>query len=158
MDKNPQVLNNNVLDPIDGKWSQWSSWSGACSEGQHCCGPYCYTGSQTRQRTCTPPQYGGQDCVGQRQETRRCPSRDCPGRVRLVSVLKVISSPKILQSLSPPIPWTRVAGGAGAGVPKATTLKPSGQGNWNPRITDTDPADGAAVGADSTTRRSMGSV
>ena len=114
--------------PVDGEWGPWSSWS-SCPAGLQCCGPDCDAGSQTRERTCTPPQYGGQDCEGQSQETRGCPSRDCPGRVRLVSVLKIVSSPKILQSLSPPIPRTRVAGGAGAGVPMATMLKLSRQRN-----------------------------
>ncbi|XP_023806195.1 SCO-spondin [Oryzias latipes] len=39
--------------PVDGQWLSWVSWSN-CSTP---CG-----GVQVRQRSCTPPRYGGQDC------------------------------------------------------------------------------------------------
>ncbi|XP_039903038.1 SCO-spondin-like [Simochromis diagramma] len=43
----------NTTCPVDGRWLPWGSWSN-CSSG---CG-----GVQVRNRACTPPLYGGQDC------------------------------------------------------------------------------------------------
>ncbi|XP_078312840.1 A disintegrin and metalloproteinase with thrombospondin motifs adt-1-like [Crassostrea virginica] len=52
--------------PIDGAWSDWSSWS-PCSNS-------CGEGQETRTRTCTnpAPEHGGKDCPGEAKETRAC--------------------------------------------------------------------------------------
>ncbi|XP_078312841.1 properdin-like [Crassostrea virginica] len=52
--------------PIDGAWSDWSSWS-PCSNS-------CGEGQETRTRTCTnpAPEHGGKDCPGDSKETRAC--------------------------------------------------------------------------------------
>ncbi|XP_023930427.1 uncharacterized protein LOC112041253, partial [Lingula anatina] len=56
--------------PVDGVWSAYSPW-GQCTKT-------CGTGTQTRTRTCTPPQHGGVDCVGNATESRECNTQACP--------------------------------------------------------------------------------
>ena len=58
---------------VDGQWSKWNDWS-ACSRT-------CGIGQKRRSRTCTnpPPANGGKDCVGNKDETRECSNRICPG-------------------------------------------------------------------------------
>ena len=53
-------------NPRAGGWGQWSSW-GECSRT-------CGTGAQFRNRQCDNPRpaYGGQPCVGEREEFRLC--------------------------------------------------------------------------------------
>lgn len=68
--KGPHVLtgecNTGVHCPIAGGWSNWSP-PGPCSV-------FCGVGSHSRFRECTnpPPQYGGPDCVGPREDIGVC--------------------------------------------------------------------------------------
>ncbi|XP_078312843.1 uncharacterized protein LOC144619278 [Crassostrea virginica] len=57
---------NTNLCPVDGAWSDWSSWS-PCSKS-------CGEGHETKTRTCTnpAPEHGGKDCPGDSKETRAC--------------------------------------------------------------------------------------
>ncbi|KAL9968596.1 hypothetical protein ACROYT_G020705 [Oculina patagonica] len=59
---------------VDGGFSPWSSWSE--------CSVTCGDGYQTRTRTCTnpPPQGNGNDCEGDREESRQCNDGPCPAR------------------------------------------------------------------------------
>ncbi len=58
--------------PVDGSWGPWGPWSD-CSVTA--CGQ---TGTQTRTRTCTPPQNGGAPCAGSSVETQACSTAACP--------------------------------------------------------------------------------
>ncbi|KAK7100724.1 hypothetical protein V1264_023622 [Littorina saxatilis] len=55
---------------IDGVWLEWSEW-GACSVT-------CGNGIQFRNRTCEGPFYGGDDCVGDPEDSQTCHPRMCP--------------------------------------------------------------------------------
>ena len=44
---------------IDGQWESWGAWS-HCSKS--CLGEDGESGSKYRERQCTPPQYGGEEC------------------------------------------------------------------------------------------------
>ncbi|TNN06222.1 Hemicentin-1, partial [Schistosoma japonicum] len=57
---------------LDGRWSDWSSWS-ECSQT-------CGHGTQSRIRTCTnpAPKYGGAHCFGENTEIRPCLVKFCP--------------------------------------------------------------------------------
>ena len=68
--------------PVDGEWSGWSPWS-PCPSDLQCCGAGCDAGTQRRERTCSPPQYGGKDCQGEREQSRDCSPPSCPGRSEL---------------------------------------------------------------------------
>uniref|UniRef100_A0A4W4HIV7 Adhesion G protein-coupled receptor B1 n=1 Tax=Electrophorus electricus TaxID=8005 RepID=A0A4W4HIV7_ELEEL len=56
--------------PVDGRWQQWTSWSG--------CTKTCGGGSQQRQRVCYGPFFGGEQCLGDREEARSCNEKRCP--------------------------------------------------------------------------------
>ncbi|PAA54099.1 hypothetical protein BOX15_Mlig015709g1 [Macrostomum lignano] len=58
--------------PIDGQWSEWSTFSG--------CSRSCGSGKQWRGRQCASPvpQFGGLDCPGGANETRECNTNPCP--------------------------------------------------------------------------------
>ncbi|MEQ2292216.1 Hemicentin-1, partial [Ameca splendens] len=58
--------------PVDGNWSQWSSWE-ECSQT-------CGQGNKTRVRSCSNPtaQHGGRPCVGKAVEAIMCSVRPCP--------------------------------------------------------------------------------
>ena len=57
---------------VHGGWSDWSGWGG--------CSKTCGTGWQTRTRECDspPPGPGGNDCSGDRTETRNCNTNSLP--------------------------------------------------------------------------------
>ncbi|XP_046550815.1 SCO-spondin-like [Haliotis rubra] len=55
--------------PVDGVWREWNEWS-ACSRR-------CDTGTQTRNRTCDGPYFGGSDCVGPTSDLRNCNTHTC---------------------------------------------------------------------------------
>ena len=57
---------------VDGYWSTWSTWSG--------CDVTCDSGHIIRTRTCTPPEYGGNECTGNNTESQTCTLSKCPGR------------------------------------------------------------------------------
>ena len=58
---------------VNGGWGDWASLT-ECSQS-------CGGGSQTFQRECDNaiPAYGGNTCVRNKQETRTCNTKDCPG-------------------------------------------------------------------------------
>ena len=61
---------NEEACPIDGVWSGWT----VVSE----CSQQCGGGVLVRTRTCTPPQNGGKDCIGEATETVSCNDDPCP--------------------------------------------------------------------------------
>ena len=76
------ILNCRPKTPIDGGWSQWTSWSSCQSNCR-----------QQRNRTCDSPTplFGGADCLGNRTEFSLTPCYGddcCPGknfkRIKLV--------------------------------------------------------------------------
>jgi len=58
-------------NPRAGGWGQWTSW-GECSRS-------CGTGAQFRSRQCDNPRpaYGGQPCIGEKEEFRICSIEPC---------------------------------------------------------------------------------
>ncbi|XP_078700026.1 uncharacterized protein LOC144926865 [Branchiostoma floridae x Branchiostoma belcheri] len=58
--------------PVNGNWSQWSSWS--------TCDVTCGFGSQWRNRSCDnpPPQHGGTNCTGSSVDLQICEGPPCP--------------------------------------------------------------------------------
>ena len=58
---------------VDGGYSDFGDWSECSAE--------CGGGTQTRTRTCTnpAPAHGGDDCLGDSTETRKCNTQACPG-------------------------------------------------------------------------------
>ncbi|XP_029727453.2 A disintegrin and metalloproteinase with thrombospondin motifs 9 isoform X3 [Aedes albopictus] len=65
-------VNRKALQPQDGAWGQWSSFS-ECSRS-------CGGGVQISTRTCDspPPANGGKYCTGMRMQYRSCNTQDCP--------------------------------------------------------------------------------
>lgn len=61
-----------ALIPVNGAWDEWSPWS--------LCSSTCGRGFRSRTRTCTPPQFGGEPCVGPEKQTKFCNIAVCPGR------------------------------------------------------------------------------
>ena len=58
---------------VDGVWNDWESWSS--------CSLSCGNGSQSRNRTCIGPYYGGMMCNGSDTEIQECNTHHCPGIV-----------------------------------------------------------------------------
>ena len=60
---------------VNGGLTNWTPFS-TCSKS-------CGKGSQERTRTCTnpSPQHGGDDCVGDLKESRKCQIKPCPGKI-----------------------------------------------------------------------------
>uniref|UniRef100_A0A673BBA9 Adhesion G protein-coupled receptor B1b n=1 Tax=Sphaeramia orbicularis TaxID=375764 RepID=A0A673BBA9_9TELE len=56
--------------PVDGRWHAWSTW-GSCSKT-------CGGGIQQRQRVCEGPFFGGESCIGEKAEQKRCNEKRCP--------------------------------------------------------------------------------
>ncbi|CAH1773733.1 unnamed protein product [Owenia fusiformis] len=50
--------------PIDGYWEAWNEWS--------VCSVSCGEGSQSTNRTCVEPEFGGEPCSGASYKTRTC--------------------------------------------------------------------------------------
>ena len=68
-----QVISSLCIFLVDGRYSDWSSWSQ--------CSATCNNGTQQRLRTCTnpPPANGGKQCTGPGREMRICEnSTTCP--------------------------------------------------------------------------------
>ncbi|PFX30360.1 hemicentin-1-like isoform X2 [Stylophora pistillata] len=61
--------------PVNGNWSTWTDWT--------LCSKVCNGGEQTRSRECNnpAPQHGGNDCLGDKRETRPCNLFACPDGV-----------------------------------------------------------------------------
>ena len=47
----------------------------------------CTSGVRVRERQCTPPQYGGFDCLGELKEEEPCDMGICPGGLLISSLL-----------------------------------------------------------------------
>ncbi|KAJ8319787.1 hypothetical protein KUTeg_001374 [Tegillarca granosa] len=60
------LSNTQYMNPIDGQWSEWSSYS--------LCSVTCGDGTKTRTRTCTnpSPRNGGNNCTGGAEQTETC--------------------------------------------------------------------------------------
>ena len=59
------------LEPQDGHWGRWSSWTD--------CTQSCGQGMRTRTRACEDPapKYGGKDCVGTHTDSMECFVKPC---------------------------------------------------------------------------------
>ena len=57
-------------------WAQWSIWS-TCSEKS-----ICLKGISKRERTCSSPapNKGGDECLGKKEESVKCPVNKCQGK------------------------------------------------------------------------------
>ncbi|KAG7336269.1 hypothetical protein KOW79_000962 [Hemibagrus wyckioides] len=62
--------NNTAVCPVHGAWDEWSPWS--------LCSSTCGRGYRDRTRTCKPPQFGGDECVGPEKQTKFCNIAVCP--------------------------------------------------------------------------------
>ncbi|XP_063683609.1 coadhesin-like [Bolinopsis microptera] len=58
--------------PVNGGWTDFGDWSECSAE--------CGTGSQTRSRSCSnpAPANGGQECLGDDNESQECNTQGCP--------------------------------------------------------------------------------
>ncbi|KAI4895283.1 hypothetical protein NFI96_000261 [Prochilodus magdalenae] len=55
---------------VHGAWDEWSPWS--------LCSSTCGRGYRDRTRTCKPPQFGGDACLGPEKQTKFCNIAVCP--------------------------------------------------------------------------------
>merc|ERR1719326_1652329 len=57
--------------PVNGKFGKWSKWSK--------CSKKCGGGEKTRTRACDnpKPEFGGKDCTGKTEQTKKCNVRKC---------------------------------------------------------------------------------
>lgn len=58
---------------VEGQWLEWGAWSK--------CSVTCNTGTQLRQRRCSPSVHGWAECKGPHQESRECSNPSCSGTV-----------------------------------------------------------------------------
>ncbi|XP_068188956.1 adhesion G protein-coupled receptor B2 [Antennarius striatus] len=64
-------LCNIAVCPVEGQWLVWGPWS--------TCSTTCNTGTQERQRRCSPSVHGWAECQGPHQERRECTNPSCSG-------------------------------------------------------------------------------
>ncbi|XP_029599514.1 adhesion G protein-coupled receptor B1 isoform X3 [Salmo trutta] len=67
--------NNSAVCPaaliaVHGTWDEWSPWS--------LCSSTCGRGYRDRTRSCKPPQFGGDPCMGPEKQTKFCNIAVCP--------------------------------------------------------------------------------
>ncbi|KAL0984957.1 hypothetical protein UPYG_G00151050 [Umbra pygmaea] len=62
--------NNSAICPVHGTWDDWSPWS--------LCSSTCGRGYRDRTRSCKPPQFGGDPCMGPEKQTKFCNIAVCP--------------------------------------------------------------------------------
>jgi len=70
------VDSNKMISPmlfisVHGIWGDWSGWKE--------CSATCGGGTQDRNRNCSQPLHGGDDCAGDSIETQDCNTFYCPG-------------------------------------------------------------------------------
>ncbi|XP_065653731.1 A disintegrin and metalloproteinase with thrombospondin motifs adt-1-like isoform X8 [Hydra vulgaris] len=72
-----EFCDNNIICPVNGYWSTWSSWS--------LCNQPCKGGIISRFRSCSNPMpnFGGQDCNGNVVDFANCPWQTCKSSVDL---------------------------------------------------------------------------
>uniref|UniRef100_A0A087XTH8 Adhesion G protein-coupled receptor B2 n=1 Tax=Poecilia formosa TaxID=48698 RepID=A0A087XTH8_POEFO len=63
---------NIAVCPVEGQWLEWGAWSK--------CSVTCNTGTQMRQRRCSPSVHGWAECKGLHQESRECANPSCSGK------------------------------------------------------------------------------
>ncbi|XP_015227053.1 PREDICTED: adhesion G protein-coupled receptor B2-like isoform X17 [Cyprinodon variegatus] len=56
---------------VEGQWLEWGAWSK--------CSVTCNTGTQLRQRRCSPSVHGWAECKGPHQESKECTNPSCSG-------------------------------------------------------------------------------
>ncbi|CDQ87137.1 unnamed protein product [Oncorhynchus mykiss] len=59
-----------ALIAVHGTWDEWSPWS--------LCSSTCGRGYRDRTRSCKPPQFGGDPCMGPEKQTKFCNIAVCP--------------------------------------------------------------------------------
>ncbi|XP_015227036.1 PREDICTED: adhesion G protein-coupled receptor B2-like isoform X1 [Cyprinodon variegatus] len=62
---------NIAVCPVEGQWLEWGAWSK--------CSVTCNTGTQLRQRRCSPSVHGWAECKGPHQESKECTNPSCSG-------------------------------------------------------------------------------
>ncbi|KAM6967523.1 adhesion G protein-coupled receptor B1 [Aplochiton taeniatus] len=62
--------NNSAVCPVHGAWDEWSPWS--------LCSSTCGRGNRDRTRSCKPPQFGGDPCLGPEKQNKFCNIAVCP--------------------------------------------------------------------------------
>ncbi|XP_025758088.1 adhesion G protein-coupled receptor B2 isoform X15 [Oreochromis niloticus] len=60
-----------ITGSVEGQWSEWGPWSK--------CSVTCNTGTEQRQRRCSPSVHGWAECKGPHQESRECTNPSCSG-------------------------------------------------------------------------------
>uniref|UniRef100_A0A3P9QB97 Adhesion G protein-coupled receptor B2 n=1 Tax=Poecilia reticulata TaxID=8081 RepID=A0A3P9QB97_POERE len=60
-----------IISAVEGQWLEWGVWSK--------CSVTCNTGTQMRQRRCSPSVHGWAECKGLHQESRECANPSCSG-------------------------------------------------------------------------------
>ncbi|XP_043994657.1 adhesion G protein-coupled receptor B2 isoform X1 [Gambusia affinis] len=60
-----------IISTVEGQWLEWGAWSK--------CSVTCNTGTQMRQRRCSPSVHGWAECKGLHQESRECANPSCSG-------------------------------------------------------------------------------
>uniref|UniRef100_A0A3Q2UU58 Adhesion G protein-coupled receptor B2 n=1 Tax=Haplochromis burtoni TaxID=8153 RepID=A0A3Q2UU58_HAPBU len=60
-----------ITGSVEGQWSDWGPWSK--------CSVTCDTGTEQRQRRCSPSVHGWAECKGPHQESRECTNPSCSG-------------------------------------------------------------------------------
>ena len=65
------VIIHDYVVPVQGGWTSWVNKSP--------CSSLCVDGTQTRVRNCTRPipEYGGEDCIGESNDTIECGANSC---------------------------------------------------------------------------------
>ena len=94
---NSSILKSNNVSAIASEWQDWGQWSQ--------CTASCGQGFKFRARTCSEPEFGGNDqCPGNATEVEGCSSAECPGehiqwlhdlRGKLPSFLKLLNTSRI---------------------------------------------------------------
>jgi len=68
---------------VDGVWKEWIEWG--------TCDTTCGGGIQSRSRECQGPFYNGSQCQGNNTQYQSCNDQECPGKLPLEVMVKVIS-------------------------------------------------------------------